>query len=92
VTIAFASLGSSSLSGKQGVDQANTFRRQIKSVLGACDQVSLVLVMERETGGCEVRAVYDRENAGQAEWVLRAEELAPKVWASLRERRRVVEM
>jgi hypothetical protein len=73
-------------------DQANTFRRQIRSVLGACDEVSLLLVMERETGGCEVRAVYDRENAGQAEWVLRAEELSLRVWASLRHRRRGFEV
>ncbi len=88
MTVAFKSLGSSSLTGKRGIDQANSFRRQIRSVLGV-SEVSLVLVMERETGGCEVRAVYEREDAGHVEWVAEAERIAGEVWGTLSRRRGV---
>jgi hypothetical protein len=86
VTVTFRSLGFSSLTGKRGIDQANTFKRQIRSVLGP-SEVSLVMATERESGGCEVRAVYDRDDAGQVEWVSRAEGIADEIWRTLRMRR-----
>jgi hypothetical protein len=68
-----------------------TFPRQIRSVLGASD-VSLMLVIERETGECEVRAVYEREEGGKVERVAEAERIGGETWASLRERRHGVEV
>ena len=69
--------------------QANSFRRQMRSVLGPCD-VSLVIVMEGESRGCEVRVVYEREDAEQVGWVSEAKRIAEEVWASFRNRRRGV--
>jgi hypothetical protein len=57
--LALKSLGFSSLTGKQAVDQAGTFRRQIRSVIEPPAGVSLVLVTDREQR-CEVRVVFER--------------------------------
>jgi hypothetical protein len=91
VTVAFVSLGSSSLSGKAAVDQCVAFRRQIRSVIEPPEGVSLLLVTHPE-GRCEVRAAYDREDERQLEWVKRAEETAVEVWDTMTKRRKVLEL
>jgi hypothetical protein len=90
VTLAFKSLGFSPLQGKAAIDQCNTLRRQLHSILGPIEEVSLLLVTHSEWR-CEVRAVFDREDDLAAKWVLEAEKLAAEVWNSLKSRRRAVE-
>jgi hypothetical protein len=89
MTLVFASLGFSPRQWKAGIDQCSSFRRQIRSLSNPPEGVSLLLVMHTE-GRCEVQASYDRDDEKQAEWVRKASELSPEVWASLANRRKEV--
>ena len=92
MTVLFQSLGFSSLTDKQAVDQCVVFKRQLRSALKNCEGVSLVIVTDPETRRSEIRAVYDRENQEQVEWARLAKDLAPEVWRSLRNRRQEIQI
>ena len=87
VTLAFLSLGTSPLTGKAAVDQAVTFKRQLRSVLPFEDNASLLLCVDPETQRCEVRIAYDRTNEQATAWAKLAQEISGEIWSTLAERR-----
>ena len=84
------SLGSSPLSGKQGIDQAAKFKDQMRSLHPKPKSVSLLTVTHAEPPHMEVVAVFDKDDPAAVEWVEQAEALAPEVWGKLTSRRRGV--
>lgn len=85
MTFRVVSLGFSSLQGKRGVDQAFSFRKQLRSLLPYPEGVSVLVCPCGQ--GCEVRVAF--EDAEEAkEWVRNAVELSPEVWQAMQDRRR----
>ena len=90
MTLAFLSLGFSPLSGKRAVDQAITLKRQLRAVLPFVENAYPLIVPESRR--CEVRVAFERGDERAEAWARRAAEIAPELWESVAERRRVVEV
>lgn len=82
------SLGYSTLTGKQAVDQTRSFRAQLCSLSKKPLPVALLTVVDTETYACGVVAFYDADDPESAAWVAQAEEQAPELWTKLAERRK----
>ncbi|MBA4191776.1 MAG: hypothetical protein C0467_27670 [Planctomycetaceae bacterium] len=83
------SLGSSPLSGRQGIDQATRFKHQLYAIKKKPEGVSLLTVTHPDPPHMEVVALSDADVPCAVEWVAKAQELAPELWA-LAERRKGV--
>jgi hypothetical protein len=82
------SLGFSSVSGKQAVDQVQRFKCQLSSLLKKPDGVTLLTVEDVETRCRGVTAVYDADNGEAAAWAKQAEAISGELWRVLAERRK----
>lgn len=82
------SLGSSSLTGKQAIDQTRRFKDQFRSLWKKPDSVTLLTVVSVEPPNMGVVAVYDADDAAASEWVKRAEAMSAELWQKLSERRK----
>jgi hypothetical protein len=85
-----ASLGSSPLPGKQGIDQARRFKEQLRSLKEKPASVSLVTVPHTDQPQMEVVAQYDADDPAGVEWVKHAEAISGEIWQKLAERRKGV--
>lgn len=79
-------LGTAPGQGKQGVDQAAAFKRQLRSVLPAVEGASLLTISDH--GRMTVEAVYDADRPGTSDWAKQAADLAAEVWLTLSDRRK----
>ncbi|WP_162669569.1 hypothetical protein [Gemmata massiliana] len=82
------SLGNSTLTGKQAIDQVRQFRNQLCSLYKKPGLVSLVTVEDVETRNQGVVAFYDADDPCAVEWAKRAEAVSAELWQALTERRK----
>jgi hypothetical protein len=82
------SLGSSPLSGKQGIDQASNFKAQLRSLSKKPEAVNLLTVTHAEPPHMEVVAMFDADNPCAVEWVREAEAVSGELWRKMAERRK----
>jgi hypothetical protein len=82
------SLGSSALTGKQGIDQASLFKTQLRSLSKKPEAVSLLTVTHAEPPHMEVVAMFDADDSCAVEWVRQAEAVSGELWQKLAERRK----
>ena len=83
-----SSLGSSSLTGKQAIDQAIRFKAQLRSLSPQPESVSLITVTHAEPPRMEVVAMYDADDPVACAWVRRGERVCAEIWQKLAERRK----
>jgi hypothetical protein len=81
------SLGSSPLTGKQGIDQATRFKQQLYSLHKKPGSVSLLTVTHIEQPHMEVVALYDADDPVATAWVKQAEAVSCELWQKMNERR-----
>ncbi|AWM37072.1 hypothetical protein GobsT_50170 [Gemmata obscuriglobus] len=84
------SLGSSTLSGKQAIDQVRQFRHQLCSLFKKPDAVTLLTVEDVETRSRGLVAFFDADNPCAVSWVKQAEAISGELWQTLAERRKGV--
>lgn len=84
------SLGSSTLPGKQGIDQARRFKEQLCSLSRKPTSVNLLTVTHAEPPHMEVVALYDADDPVATAWVRRGERVCEELWQKMAERRKGV--
>ncbi|MDB5308139.1 MAG: hypothetical protein JWO38_2341 [Gemmataceae bacterium] len=84
------SLGSSPLTGKQGIDQATRFKDQLRSLRKKPTGVTLLTVVSVEAPHMSVVAMYDADDPCAVEWVRQATAVSAELWQKMNERRKVV--
>lgn len=83
-------LGTSPLTGKQGLDQAARFKAQLCSLNKKPGSVSLLTVVSVEPPTTGVTALYDADDPCAVEWMRQAEAVSAELWQALAERRKAV--
>lgn len=84
----YASLGSSPLPGKQGIDRTSRLKAKLRSLQKKPDGVSLLTVTHAQPPHMEVVAMYDADNSDEAAWVKQAEAISAELWQKIAERRK----
>jgi len=80
MSLSFTSLGFADSTGKEAIDQAIAFKRQLRAQLPFPDGVSPMISPDPDTRRCEVRVAYDRSFPRAEAWTERAAELAEGIW------------
>jgi len=88
VSLSFTSLGTSTLTGNAGVEQAIAVKKQLRTQLPFVEGAFPMLVPDPETRLCEVRVAYDRSFPRAESWTDRAAELAPSIWEKVQRQSR----
>jgi hypothetical protein len=84
------SLGTSALTGKQGIDQTLRFKEQLLFLHPKPEHVNLLTVTDSDTHQCGAEALYDADDPNAAAWVQQAEAVSGELWQKLTQRRKGV--